>query len=153
MKLKIGNLLAHRDRLREQIRQEYGLLPSGGSLRKVDKAFLDKTEKVAVEHLDDEFFGVEQFAHELGMSRSNFYKKFRDLTGLSPAAYVKLKRLNGAARRIMEGEGNITEIAFDVGFSDVSYFSRCFKEQFGCPPSKFDGSGIAGAQSGRLSDQ
>ena len=138
LNLKIGNLLAQQERLREKIRLDYGLLPASESkIRAVDKAFLDNAEAVAVRCLGDEFFGVEQFAQEMGMGRSSFYKKFRDLTGLSPAAYVKVKRLTESARRIEEGEGNITEIAFDVGFSDVSYFSRCFREHFGCPPSKY----------------
>jgi len=138
LNLKVSNLLAQQERLREKIRLEYGLLPSNTSkIRAVDKEFLDKSEEIALRFLDDEFFGVEQFALEMGMSRSNFYKKFRDLTGLSPASYVKVKRLNEAARRIEERAGNITEIAFDVGFSDVSYFSRCFKDHFGCPPSKY----------------
>jgi signal transduction histidine kinase/DNA-binding response OmpR family regulator len=148
LKLKIANLLTQRERLREQIRLEYGLMPSKSEIRNVDKQFLDNAERVAVEFLGDEFFGVEQFAQEMGMSRSNFYKKFRDLTGMSPANYMKVKRLNEASRRILAGEGNITEIAFDVGFSDVSYFSRCFKEHFGCPPSKYAGRETAGKQAG-----
>lgn len=138
LKLKINNLLTQQRRLRERIRLEYGLMPAPApEIRTVDKEFLDQAEAVANASLGDEFFGVEQFARELRMSRSNFYKKFRDLTGMSPANYVKVKRLNESARRIKAGEGNITEIAFDVGFSDVSYFSRCFKEHFGCPPSKY----------------
>ena len=138
LKLKIANLLAQQERLRERIRLEYGLLPNSSSeLRAVDKQFLDNAEEITSRYLGDEFFGVEQFAKEMGMSRSNFYKKFRDLTGMSPASYVKVKRLNESARRIEVKDGNITEIAFDVGFSDVSYFSRCFKEHFGCPPSKY----------------
>ncbi|MCZ6672962.1 MAG: helix-turn-helix domain-containing protein, partial [Verrucomicrobia bacterium] len=146
LKLKINNLFAQQERLREQIRLEYGLMPSKAAIRSVDKQFLDKAELVAKEFMGDEFFGVEQFAQELGMSRSNFYKKFRDLTGMSPAAYMKVKRLNESARRILAGVGNITEIAFDVGFSDVSYFSRCFKEHFGCPPSKYYASIKEGSQ-------
>jgi len=138
LKLKVSNLLAQQERLRERIRLEYGLMPSRKStIRAVDKQFLDNAEAIATRFLGDEFFGVEQFAQEMGMSRSNFYKKFRDLTGMSPASYVKVKRLNESVRRIESGDGNITEIAFDVGFSDVSYFSRCFREHFGCPPSKY----------------
>ncbi|MCB1123082.1 MAG: helix-turn-helix domain-containing protein, partial [Verrucomicrobiae bacterium] len=139
LKLKIRNLLERQERIREKVRLEYGLMPATTSseIRPADKQFLDKAEAIARDFLGDEFFGAEQFAREMGMSRSNFYKKFRDLTGMSPAAYVKLRRLNESARRIEVGDGNITEIAFDVGFSDVSYFSRCFKEHFGCPPSKY----------------
>ena len=139
LKLKVANLIAQRDRLRQQIRIEYGLLPSKTEIRVVDKLFLDKAERIAQEFLGDEFFDVEQFAREIGMSRSNFYKKFRDLTGMSPASFMKVKRLTESARRILEKSGNITEIALDVGFSDVSYFSRCFKEHYGCPPSKYVG--------------
>lgn len=138
LKLKITNLLAQQERLRERIRLEYGLLPVASTeIRAVDKEFLDNAEEITNRYLGDEFFGVEQFAEEMGMSRSSFYKKFRDLTGMSPASYVKVRRLNESARRIEVKDGNITEIAFDVGFSDVSYFSRCFKEHFGCPPSKY----------------
>ncbi len=123
-----------------------GLMLSKNEIRQVDKQFLDRANLIVREFLGDEHFSVEQFAKEMGMSRSNFYKKFRDLTGVSPAAFVKVKRLNEAARSILNGLGNITEIAFDVGFSDVSYFSRSFKDYFGCPPSKYTGVEAGGSK-------
>ncbi len=137
LKLKIGNLLQARERLREGFRKEFGLIQPTSKVAEPERDFLERVDYIATEHISDEYFGVDQFADEMGMSRSSFYKKFKDLTGMSPAAFMKVKRMNEAARLILEGYGNITEIAFEVGFSEVSYFSRCFKEHFDCSPSRY----------------
>ncbi len=135
--LKIANLMAARERMRQSLRKEFGLVAPSERLPASERAFLEQVNAIAREHLSDEFFGVEQFAEEMGMSRSNFYKKFKDLTGMSPAAFLKIKRLNEAARLILQGYGNITQVALEVGFSEISYFSRCFKEHFQCSPSQY----------------
>jgi len=89
------------------------------------------------EHLSDPAFGVESLAGEMAVSRSLLLKKMEALIGELPSEFIKRTRLNKAARLIEHGFGNITEIAFEVGFNNPSYFAECFRKQFGCPPSRY----------------
>ena len=69
------------------------------------------------------------------MSRSQLHRKIKALTGKSPSLYLRSVRLTKAKKMIEEKAGNISEIAYTVGFSSPIYFSRCFKDEFGYPPS------------------
>jgi AraC-like DNA-binding protein len=71
------------------------------------------------------------------MSRSLLHKKLAALAGEPPGELIKRFRLNKAAKLIESKSGNITEIAFDVGFNDPSYFTACFRKQFGMSPSQY----------------
>ena len=71
------------------------------------------------------------------MSRSQVFRKIKALTGKSPSTYVRSIRLLKAKGMIENGEGNISEIAYSVGFSSPIYFSKCFKDEFGYPPKNF----------------
>ena len=83
----------------------------------------------------EEEFSIEEFSKEVGMSRHHLHKKLKALVGKSPSQYVRSVRLHRAKELIEEENGNISEIAYNVGFSSPAYFSRCFKTEFGYPPS------------------
>ncbi len=100
-----------------------------------DKAFLDKVYKIIDEHLSDETFGVSALAEELGMSRTSVFSKIKTLLGLSPQAFLNDYRLNKAMEMLKVHEMNISEVAYRVGFSTLTGFSRSFKNKFGIPPS------------------
>ena len=71
------------------------------------------------------------------MSRSQLYRKLHALTGHSVSSFIRLYRLKQAARLLRKKENNISQICYDVGFSNPSYFSECFRKQFGIPPSQY----------------
>ena len=71
------------------------------------------------------------------MSKAQFYRKLTALTGMPPSIYLRTVRLVKAKKMIEEKQGNISEIAFSVGFSSPSYFAKCFKDEFGYTPSNF----------------
>jgi AraC-like DNA-binding protein len=73
----------------------------------------------------------------MAVSRSFLLKKIEALTGEAPSELIKRTRLSQAANLIESDFGNVTEIAFAVGFSNPAYFAECFKKQFGCPPSHY----------------
>jgi len=108
-------------------------------LRNIDQKFIDKVIKIINEHISDEGFSIEQLGSEVGMSRSQVHRKIRALTGLPPNAHVRKIRLSKAKEMIKNGEGNISEISYSVGFSSPVYFSKCFKEEFGYPPKNLTG--------------
>ena len=100
---------------------------------------MDKVIKIINEHIPDESFSIEELVSEAGMSRSQVHRKLRALTGIPPSAYVRKIRLLKAKEMIKNGDGNISEISYSVGFSSPVYFSKCFKEEFGYPPKDLTG--------------
>lgn len=101
-----------------------------------DKALLEKVYAWMDAHLDDETTGVQDLAQELGMSYSSLYAKLKALTGKTPQAFMMHYRMNIAMELLKEGELNVSEVAYKVGSSSPSTFSREFKKHFGFPPSQ-----------------
>ena len=97
---------------------------------------MNKVMNVVNTHLSEEEFSIEQFGHEAGMSRSQIHRKLKALTGKSPSVYLRSIRLSKAKQMIQRKEATISEISYKVGFSSPAYFSRCFKDEFGYPPSE-----------------
>lgn len=89
-------------------------------------------------------FSIDALADALHMSRSNFYRKIKALSGMAPGDYLKVVRLNRAAELLREGN-RVSDIYVDVGFSSASYFTKCFKEQFGVLPKDYASKSNAGA--------
>ena len=137
LQLKIQNLLATQRRNRERIQQQFCEDRRLSGLSGADQAFIDQVNAIIDERMADEQFEVNALARKLGFSRSAFYRKFTSLTDVSPAAFIKTRRLRQAAQWLAEGSKNVTEAAFAAGFSDSGYFSRVFKEEFKCLPSAF----------------
>ncbi len=80
---------------------------------------------------------VELFNTKMGLSKSQLYRKTISLTGFSPSDFIKEYRLKMSLKHLAESHGNISEIAYDSGFSSPSYFSKCFQKRYGISPSDF----------------
>lgn len=80
---------------------------------------------------------IDDFARHLGMSRTSYYHRMKELTGLSPVEFIKQIRIKKALRLLKNDQLSITEVAYEVGFSDPKYFSRCFKAEMGMAPSAY----------------
>jgi AraC-like DNA-binding protein len=93
-------------------------------------------------HNINEDFGIEDICKHLKISRSQLHKKLKALTGLSTSNYILLIRLQKASDLLETTSLNMSEVAFEVGLKDASYFSRKFKEEFGMPPSEWRGKPI-----------
>ena len=102
-----------------------------------DCEFIAKIQSVIAEQLADENFSIDALAEQVHMSRSNFYRKIKALTGLSND-YLKTLRMNKAADLIKSGM-RISEVAAQVGFTSSSYFAKCFKTQYGVLPKDYTG--------------
>ncbi len=137
LKARIKNLLEQRKRLHEHFKK-FGLFEiEEKKLLSIDQKFLQKAVEIINENITDPYFNVESFAEKMAVSRSLLYKKLVSLTGESPVEFIKRIRLTKAAVLIGKDFGNITDISFAVGFSNPSYFTECFKNQFGVPPSMY----------------
>ena len=138
LKARIRNLLEQRKRLHQHFRK-YGLIEiEEKHITPVDQKFLQKALSIINEHISDTSFGVEKLADKMAVSRSLLFKKIDALVGEKPVELIRRTRLNKAAKLIESNSGNISEIALEVGFSNPSYFTECFKEQFGVAPSKYN---------------
>ena len=105
-------------------------------LSTIDEKFLCKVLEVVENHLSEEEFSIEEFSKQVGMGRVQLHRKLKALTGKSASLYLRSVRLAKAKNMIEEKMGNISEIAYSVGFSSPAYFTACFKEEFGYPPSE-----------------
>lgn len=103
----------------------------------MDEEFLKESIDLVETHLADITFDFEAFAVKMGASKSTLYRKLKSLTGLSPGEFIRNIRLKHAAKQLLCNTGNISEIAYSVGFNDSKYFSRSFKAEFGVTPSEY----------------
>ena len=97
---------------------------------------VNRIEKIIEAHLSNEQFGVSELALELNMSRSNLLKKVRKQSGLSVSQLIRQIRLEHAMEMLKDSSLTVSEIAFKVGFSSVSYFIKCFGDHYGYPPGE-----------------
>lgn len=103
----------------------------------LDKKFKDKLEAVVAQHISDNNFNVDRLAELLNMGRTSLYNRTKSIMGVSPNIYIQNERLRIAAKLLLEGEYTVSEISEKVGFSDATYFYKCFKNKFGIAPSKY----------------
>lgn len=102
-----------------------------------DKDFLSKLQAEIDKHLSNPDFSIDTLADKMYMSRSNFYRKIKTISGMPPNDYLKVIRLNKAAELLENKNIRINEISGMVGFNSPSYFARCFKTQFGVSPKDY----------------
>lgn len=137
LKLKIDNLLSLRDTLREKYKNDFLLQPTPVSLVSPDEKFLKKALDVIESHISDTDFDIETFASEVGVSRMQLYRKLEALTNMTVKEFIRDIRIKRAAQLLEQNKVTISEIIYQVGFRDMAYFRKCFREQFGCSPSEY----------------
>jgi AraC-like DNA-binding protein len=116
---------------KETVNRSHNMAPTA------DSCLLLRMMKAVEDNMANSAFSVSQFSRELGLSQVQLYRKVLLLTGLSPNDYIRKMRLQRAADLLHLQVGNISEVAFKVGFTNKSYFSKCFREAYACSPSDF----------------
>ena len=101
-----------------------------------DAKFMNQFRKLVQQRMGDSELNVEVIAAEMGLSRVQLYRKVKALTDASPVEMIRMSRLNRAKILLSKGDRNVSEVAYEVGFSSPSYFSKCYKEQFGHLPAE-----------------
>ena len=135
--VRVKNLIEQRRRLRERFSKDISLQPKEIALTSYDEKFLERTMEIIEQYLSDGDFTVENLCREVGLSRMQLHRKLRALTNHSTSEFIRMLRLKRAVQLLQQHTGNVTEIAFDVGFNSLSYFTKCFRKQFGKSPSAF----------------
>lgn len=103
-----------------------------------DEDFIFSLFSISEEKISDERFNVDTLSRNIGMSRPQLYRKVISLTGKSPNDFLRDLRMDKALDLLRKKAGNISEIALEVGYSNPSYFARCFQMRYGCTPSRFN---------------
>ncbi len=99
----------------------------------MENPFIDKIRQIILDHLDDEKFGVNELASEIGLSKSQIFRKIKSFSNKSVNQFIKEIRLQEAAKLILISDLHASEISYKVGFSSPSYFNKCFSKYYGIP--------------------
>lgn len=137
LQLRVNNLLQSRALLRERYSKDIMLQPRNISITSADEVFLDKVMHFIDGNILEPTLNVEQLAKEVNMSRITLYRKIKALTNQSTIEFIRGYRLKRAAQYLERNEFTVTEVAYMVGFSDVDYFRKWFKTEFGRTPKEY----------------
>ena len=137
--LRVKNLIEIRRKLRQRFSKITMLKPSEMDVSSTDKIFLQRLLSIVEEHLSEEDFTVEQLCKRIGTSSANLWRKIHGLFNQNPNQFIRSVRLQHARRMLEAHAGNVAEVAYAVGFNNLSYFAKCFRDQFGHSPSFYKG--------------
>lgn len=136
LKLTIRNLFITVQRNKEMYQASVHSEKTFEERLKSSNAYVNKVIEYIINNLDDSDYSVNELANELAVSRSQLHRKLVALTGFSTTNFIRMIRLEKAKDLLLNGEGNITEIAYKCGFNSQSYFTKSFTEYFGKSPSQ-----------------
>lgn len=137
LRASISALLSNRELVRRHFLESPFAKSETLTYSKADENFMCKLDQYIMQHLEQAELSVKEMAEEMCMSSSNLFRKLKAITGKSPNEYLRIKRLKKAAELLQQNEYGVTEISLLVGFSSSTYFSSCFKKQFGVTPTDF----------------
>ena len=131
------NILKTRENLFKRFRSDLSILPKDVAFVESDKELIEKITKLVEENIEIPNLDVQFILDKIGISRSLLHLKMKKLTGCSTTEFVRSIRLRTAAKLIADGKCNISQAAFQTGFSTPAYFSSRFKEYFGKSPKEY----------------
>lgn len=138
LKIRVANLIKQRELLKEKYSQ-ITLIENTESQEKLlsmDEVFIQKAYKVIEMYISDSSFEASQFCEALAMSRTTMHRKLKALTNQSTTEFIRNYRLEKAHTLLRNKAGNVSDIAYQVGFESLPYFSKTFQEHFGLLPSE-----------------
>ncbi|MEO1263783.1 MAG: ATP-binding protein [Bacteroidota bacterium] len=142
-KSELFAILKNMIQLRRRYQARYaGNLPArvkqdASPAEQVEDAFLIKIKELLEANISDEDFGIPQICRALGMSRTQLHRKLKALTGKSTSYFIRSVRMQKAKELLLSPDLNVSEVAYAVGYGDPAYFTNCFTDEFGKPPSHF----------------
>jgi len=137
LRLRVRNIINSRQEIRDKFRRILTLDPKEIHATSAEEIFLEKALQIIETQISNPNYKVDQFAHDLAVSRPLLFTKLKALTGLTPNNFIKSIRLKRAEQLLNSQKTSISETAYQVGFKDVKYFSKVFKERYSMTPSEF----------------
>ena len=136
LKTVIENIIKSRLELKQKFSGEVESKISLLTHSPIDEEFMEKITNLINDNLSDVELSTDFLCDKLGVSSSKLYRKIKELTDLAPNEFIRTIRLKKSAELLKTKKYNVSEVTNLIGFNDPLYFSRCFKKQFGFPPSK-----------------
>lgn len=133
--VQLKSLIANRQRLRAYFNNKSMLITP--NLESIDKDFMQQLLQCIGKGMHDFDFSVEKLAGIMGMDRTQLYRKVKSLTGTTPIELLRVERLKKAAELLTRTDLNVSQIAYEVGFTTPNYLTRCFKEYFNMTPIEY----------------
>jgi len=134
---RMENLIEIRRIVQDRIRLPDWMDPDEATASPEEADFLDTLNEAVDAHIDNSNFGVDWLADEVDLSARHLRRRVKEATGLSASGFIRTRRLQHAAALLQEGADTISDVASAVGYRDPSYFSRLFRETFGCSPTEY----------------
>lgn len=134
---RIQNLLESQQRIREHYRSQLDFNPADETISRMDKKFIERLSQIIEQNLGEKELTVEDLAAQMGMSRVKLYRKIKKLTDMSISEFVVSVKLRRSLGLLVNSGKTISEVAFEVGFNSLSYYTRCFRNQFKMSPSEY----------------
>jgi signal transduction histidine kinase/DNA-binding response OmpR family regulator len=138
IKVVCQKLIEQRKKLRERFSRNIRVEPKDIAVTSADERFLNRLIEVIDTHMGDAGFEVNSLQRTMNMSRMQLFRKIKALTNLTPGEFIRNIRIKRSAVLIGQHFGNIAEVCYEVGFSNPSYFAKCFKDVFGVLPSGYE---------------
>ncbi|PRX57901.1 tetratricopeptide repeat protein [Flagellimonas meridianipacifica] len=136
LRVRIKSLLEQRKRIQDYHKSQFLTNPKAEAITSSDDRFLQKVGHILAKNLDNSSFSVDEFADKMSMSRVQLYRKMKATIGYSVSDFIRQYRLKKAYEYLKSGKGTVSEIAYDVGFNNLSYFTKAFKEAYNLKPSE-----------------
>lgn len=141
LRARVRNLIETRRRLRERFSQAPLIKPSEVTVTAVDQKFLERLKAIIEAGMEDESFDLPTLSAKAGLSERQLERKLKALIGQTPNQLIRSMRLHRAKQLLEQNAGTVSEIAYMVGFNNIPYFSKAFREAFGKPPSEMKSAG------------
>ena len=139
LKATVRNLIEKRRRIQQHFLSDPEARHHSAGFSAADREWMDKVDAIIKEKMQQDHFSVEYLADAMSISQSNLQRRMKGLTGVSPVDYIRLMRLKEAAALLKEGRYRVSEVCYMVGLNNLSYFTKCFKAQFGILPKDYAG--------------
>ena len=141
--VRIRNLILQRKKLRDIFSKKifspesYHEKLQDSMISKPDQQFLKRATDIIENNLGDFNFGVEEFSQKMNLSRMQLHRKLKAIVDQSAGDLIRSIRLNHAAKLLLEDTSTVTQVAYEVGFNNLSWFTKSFQEKFGVLPSEY----------------
>ena len=136
LKARIKNLITNRKLMKIVFGNDAQQEPMEAVAQSAESQFVEKFRTIIQGNLGNSGLNVETISHEMGISRAQLYRKIKSITGISPNDIIREARMKRADRLLETTDKSVSEIAYEVGFSSPSYFTKCYREFFGRTPNK-----------------
>ena len=134
---KIESLIKQRKTLKQIYNSDSDLKSNDSQKTETKNSFVEKITKAIESNISQQDFNIDVLSNELGIGRSVFYKKVKQHTGKTPNEFIKNIKMRKAAEILRSTEKNISQVAYEVGYNDIGYFRKCFKDYFGETPQAY----------------